>query len=219
MKRIILVRHAESQANVDSSHYETIPDHAFTITEKGEAQALEAGKTIKNIIGDDELVAYVSPYRRTQMTFAGICQSIDDNIVKAYEDPRIREQDLGLFQTKAELIHAYRQSVKYGRFYYRFDNGESVADVYTRANSFIETLYRDAQKADFPDTVLVVTHGIAMRVLAMILQCETEAYFHTLQNPQNGEVVVFEAHKDVFGGNVFVPTEPMTTRDEPLTDF
>lgn len=219
MKRILLVRHAQSQANVDLGHYETIPDYAFTITEKGETQALEAVKAIKNIIGDDKLVAYVSPYRRTHMTFAGICQSIGDNVVTSYEEPRVREQDFGHFQTESEFVSAYRQSVKYGRFYYRFGNGESIADVYARVSMFIETLHRESQQADFPETVLIVTHGIALRILAMVLQRETQEYFDSLQNPENCEVVILEPHPNGLGGEIFVPTKPMTTRNSSSTDI
>ena len=31
-RRIILVRHGESQGNVDDAIYETVPDHALTLT-------------------------------------------------------------------------------------------------------------------------------------------------------------------------------------------
>lgn len=34
-KRIVLVRHGESQGNVDDAIYETVPDHALSLTPKG----------------------------------------------------------------------------------------------------------------------------------------------------------------------------------------
>lgn len=38
-KRIILMRHAESEGNVDKEIYTSIPDHALKITDRGRKQA------------------------------------------------------------------------------------------------------------------------------------------------------------------------------------
>ena len=35
-KRIVLVRHGESQGNVDDTIYETVPDHALSLTPQGD---------------------------------------------------------------------------------------------------------------------------------------------------------------------------------------
>ena len=42
-KRLILVRHGESQGNVDQNVYASVPDHALHLTERGWTQALCAG--------------------------------------------------------------------------------------------------------------------------------------------------------------------------------
>ena len=46
-KRIILIRHGESEGNVDRLNYETIPDYALNLTNTGQEQARIAGKQIK----------------------------------------------------------------------------------------------------------------------------------------------------------------------------
>ena len=94
-KRIILIRHGESQGNQDSRIYATVPDHAIGLTEKGRDQAYHCGKELKKFIGTNEtLVCFVSPFRRSKETCELICQAFsEENIIKIREDPRIREQE------------------------------------------------------------------------------------------------------------------------------
>ena len=44
-RRIVLVRHGESEGNADDTVYEREPDHALGLTEKGRRQAEETGRT------------------------------------------------------------------------------------------------------------------------------------------------------------------------------
>lgn len=54
-KRIILVRHGESQGNVNQEIYKTTPDYALHLTDKGQAQAKLAGEQIAALIGGESL--------------------------------------------------------------------------------------------------------------------------------------------------------------------
>lgn len=191
-RRIILVRHAQSQANVDKSVYERIPDHAFQITETGVAQARKAGREVRQIVGEQTIQAYVSPFTRTRQTYTEMLPSLADNIIKKYEDPRIREQALGNFQSVESFMKTYQTCVDYGRFYYQVPDGESSAMVYTRICSFIETLYRDFERDEMAENCLIVSHGLALRVFVMALLRESVEYFESLNNPNNCQCIVFE---------------------------
>lgn len=57
-KRLILVRHGESEGNIDPLLYCRVPDNAMHLTELGYEQAVAAGKSIKKIIGDDSVVRF-----------------------------------------------------------------------------------------------------------------------------------------------------------------
>ena len=48
------------------------------------------------------------------------------------EEPQLREQDFGNFQDSTGLAREKAERESYGRFFYRFPNGESGADVYDR---------------------------------------------------------------------------------------
>ena len=59
-KRIVLIRHAESEGNVDETMYMRKPDHRIELTEKGKRQAREAGEQLKNLLGPNETLYVLS---------------------------------------------------------------------------------------------------------------------------------------------------------------
>lgn len=184
-RRIVLVRHGESEGNIDDTVYEREPDHALRLTRAGREQAAEAGVRLRELFGEEHISAYVSPYRRTLQTFREL--RLDPSRVRMREEPRLREQDWGNWQDRddVKLQKAYRDA--YGHFFYRFAQGESGADVYDRVGSFLESLYRSFEAPDHPENVLLVTHGLTMRLFCMRWFHWSVAEFEALSNPGNGE--------------------------------
>ena len=104
------------------------------------------------------------------------------------EEPRLREQDWGNWQDRDDvrLQKAYRDA--YGHFFYRFAQGESGADVYDRVGAFLESLHRSFEAPDHPPNVLLVTHGLTMRLFCMRWFHWSVAEFESLSNPgQRGD--------------------------------
>jgi broad specificity phosphatase PhoE len=60
-KRIILIRHGQSEGNVDETAYETTADWQIALTSKGREQGRSAGRLLKELVGEEELMFYVSP--------------------------------------------------------------------------------------------------------------------------------------------------------------
>lgn len=102
-RRIILVRHGQSEGNVDESAYTRIPDPRIGLTAKGWRDAEGCGLRIRDLIaGDDaddwKVYFYVSPYRRTLETLRGLAKPFErSRIAGVREEPRLREQDFGAF--------------------------------------------------------------------------------------------------------------------------
>lgn len=61
-KRIILIRHGESVANVDKYIFGRVPDYTIELTEIGRQQTLDAGLRLKGLVGDESLYFYISPF-------------------------------------------------------------------------------------------------------------------------------------------------------------
>ncbi|KAL7682198.1 putative phosphoglycerate/bisphosphoglycerate mutase, active, histidine phosphatase superfamily [Plasmopara halstedii] len=192
-KRLILVRHGESEGNIDPSLYGRVPDNAMHLTELGYEQALAAGKSIKNIVGNETMRFIVSPYVRTIETFSGILKAwgFQGKSIPWSEEPRIREQDFGNFQEPMRIRECKAQRRRFGSFFYRFPSGESPADVYDRVSSFLESLYRLFEKSSEENYVLV-THGVAIRVILTRYFKYRISEFEMLENFHNGELAVLE---------------------------
>lgn len=195
-KRIILVRHGESEGNADRYNYETIPDYALNLTSNGESQAVNAGKEVAEMIGTESIFAYISPYFRTRQTFACMQTVIGSNVARAIEDPRIRELDWGHLRHPDDNENIIRERNHYSLFYYRIKDGQSGADVYDRVSTFLETMHRDFTKDDYPENSLIVTHGMTLRIFLMRWLHWSVEEFEILKNPENCKVVVLEQNAD-----------------------
>ncbi len=208
-KRIILVRHGQSVANEDWTKHETIPDHELDLTAVGWDQSARAGKEIRAYTREETIRAYVSPFYRTRQTFAAISWGLKDRVVQKSEDPRLREQDWGHLRGTEEGEAISKARDNYGSFYYRIPDGESGADVYDRITSFMDTLHRDFEKEDFPRNVVIVLHGLSLRIFLMRWFHWTVEEFQSVVNPKNCQVVVMDR---VYGSTKYKLLTPLKKR-------
>jgi broad specificity phosphatase PhoE len=208
--RIILVRHGESEGNIDRSAYSTTPDSQIALTEHGFAQGAVAGLQIRQLIGNETVRFFVSPYLRARQTLLAILRAFDGQTVKVSSEPRLREQDFGNFQSHEAMRAVLNERQKFGRFYYRFPNGEAGTDVFDRMASFITYLFRtmsDTTKGDYfesapeapssdastrDENYVLVTHGLLMRIFCMCYLRWTVYEFEQVWNPSNCEIWVLE---------------------------
>lgn len=188
-KRIILVRHGQSEGQVDPEAYATIPDHKIALTDLGRNQAMWAGMRVKEVCGTKpSLITYCSPHLRSVQTLDAMHVATG----KVYQDPRLREQEWGNFHSAAETAKAQEERYRYGPFYYRFPSGESGADAYDRVSAFLETMHRDFEKDDYPENALIVSHGMTIRLFVMRWFHVSVDEFESWPNPGNCSVHIME---------------------------
>ncbi|MDX1958226.1 MAG: histidine phosphatase family protein [Leptospiraceae bacterium] len=193
--KIFLIRHGESEGNVNRNIYSTKPDYKLLLTEKGKLQATEAGKKINNLLGSESLFCYVSPIWRTRETFQLLQKELVSSNIQIREEPRIREQEWGHLRTIEECEKVDKERDEYGTFYFRIPDGESAADVYDRVSDFMGTLHRDFEKESFPNNVLIVTHGMTLRLFIMKWFHLSVEEFELLSNPKNCELIILEKNE------------------------
>jgi len=192
--RIILVRHGESEGNADHSLYRTKGDNLIELTLNGSQQAVEVGKRIKKVIGDDWVEIQVSPFQRTLQTARNARVAFNDQVCSTHVDSRIREQEFGNLQ--GDEFKTFRQEQRVvGRYFYRFPTGESGADVFDRTQSWWES--QIARRNVNPnrkhcDAVIVFTHGLTMRLILMQLYGWTPQTFETVWNANNCDMYVLK---------------------------
>lgn len=189
-RRLVMIRHGQSEGNVNESLYTKVPDSNIRLTKLGWDQAKLSGQILrKNILRQKKATVHfiVSPYIRCMETFHGLASAwcdpnqfshiedekerlriwynkLADMGVTFNEDPRIREQDFGNYQDRETIKKAKVERYKFGIFYYRFPNGESASDVFDRISTFLDSLWRSFCSNPSKNYVLV-THGISIRVL------------------------------------------------------
>lgn len=201
---IIIIRHAQSEANVDKTIHQHTPDHRVGLTEEGHQQAQEAGQKLRELLrNDDRLHFFISPYRRTRETTEGILSTLCSNDptpspfqrprIKVYEEPRLREQDFGNFQPNTEETERlWKERAAYGHFFYRIPNGESGADVYDRVSSFNGSLWRRFSEDSMASVAILVTHGLCSRVFLMAWYHYSVEFFEDLRNINHCEFLVMK---------------------------
>ena len=178
MKRIILVRHGQSEANirlVGGNTQETyVNECEVGLTKLGKMQALTIANTLVEKFGKfdaDKTEIWQSPFVRARQT-AEIINSVLE-LRKVYEDPRISEQDFGDFdyqfmgEWKDINPHSYfvnqkRYNSRHARFFARLDGGENLADVYNRVS-----LFDMSRCQNNPNTQILVTHGCFIKAAIM----------------------------------------------------
>ena len=189
---IFLIRHGESEANIDQKIHQHVPDNKVQLTTLGKEQADKAAIYLKefmtiNKLNPKQCKMWISPHDRARQTAARVI--IETGITLIREEPRIREQDFGNFHDVAEKEMKVRDN--YGKFYYRFDNGEAGADVYDRVSTFMETLYRDMDTGNF-QSMCLVSHGLTCRLFLMRFLRWPVELFETIPNLNNAEMIVLK---------------------------
>lgn len=190
--RIILIRHGECFANTDESKFATEPDYTIELTENGIQKAKEAGARLKQLVGDESLYFYVSPFWRTRSTFENIARYFPRSQFIYSEEPRLREQEWGYLRTYDELQKLKKERKEYGIFYYRFPGGEAGTDVYDRINDLLGSLHRDFTEPEYPKNCVLITHSLAIRLFIMRWFHLTVEEFEEMCSPKNAELVIFD---------------------------
>ena len=175
--RVILIRHGESEGNVNFDIYRSTPDARIHLTKKGWTQAHEAGRLLGAMLGDSARVRVVcSPYVRTRETLSGVTAGWDRlRHAPTAIEPRVAEMDVagGLTMEDATFRHANVQS-RSNPYFFRWPNGESWADLerrtldYCKADGLLgpcASAAPAAHEAETPETVVIVTHALAAMTL------------------------------------------------------
>lgn len=151
------------------------------------------------LVGHESVDILSSPYTRAKQTAEIIIEELNkyrDTIEKANityrEDPRLREQDFGNLQYSTEINICRAERDYCGAFYYRFPQGESGCDVYDRVASFLDSLHTSFENDTVAPNILLMTHGMTLRLLLMKYFRWSVDKFHHLWNPENCQIICLE---------------------------
>jgi 2,3-bisphosphoglycerate-dependent phosphoglycerate mutase len=167
MPQLVLIRHGESQWNLENrfTGWVDVP-----LTPKGEEEARAAGQKLKTFQFD---CAFTSVLMRAQNTLRIVLEEIGQTGIPIKEDKALNERMYGELQglNKAETARKFGdEQVKIWRR--SFDvpppGGESLKDTAARVLPYYESQILPELLAN--KTVLIVAHGNSLRSLVMRLE-------------------------------------------------
>jgi len=139
---------------------------------------------------------------------------VDNRMILAREEPRLTEQQFGNFQRQSTTENMMVERSKFGKFYYRFPNGESGLDVYNRVTLFIGTLFREWEKAINHDVnIIIITHGLTLRLFLMRWYHYTVEEFEQSSNPHNAQIVIM-TRQSTMRANLDPDTDEKTLEEQ-----
>ena len=184
-------------------YFSTEPDSQQELSNRGYSQAVVAGLKLRRLVGNETCRFFTSPYMRTRQTLLAVLKAFEGRTVQVTSEPRLREQDFGNFQDPSSMEAVFAERQAFGRFYFRFPDGEAGTDVFDRVAAFITYLFRtmgrtgyfedgdDPRSAPAQNYVLV-THGLLMRIFCMCYFRWTVMEFEQVWNPSNCEMWVLQ---------------------------
>ena len=111
----MLIRHGQSEGNTDRVAYSKTPDSQIALTDRGWAQASVAGLQLRELVGDESVRFFYSPYTRARQTMLAMLQAFEGRPVEISQEPRLREQDFGNFQDPEAMEEVMQQRQARGR--------------------------------------------------------------------------------------------------------
>lgn len=199
IQNVVLIRHDLSIANVDPRVYRTTPDHMIPLVKEGSLAVQKAGDALAQLaLPVEDTCSWYSPYVRCRQTEEGVLKrAFGDDLarMRRRESFLLREQEFGDWdsltdeEAEQQLPAAFARrkllSDNQGKFYYRYPNGESRADVVQRVISLLGKINR----SDYTNHI-VVLHGVTQRAFRMAWLNLGVDWFEEEPNPPNASVLL-----------------------------
>ena len=164
--KLYLIRHAESYGNIKGKIVSTTD---YELTEKGILQSRRIGQKICTGLEGKQISAYCSSLARARQTLQEILRCIRQKDIKITESSCLKEMDLGLLEGMSwtERREKYPEiDLDQKLSSLRAPGGESYHDVKDRCQTFID---EHLAREDDDQNILIVSHGITLRVLTNLL--------------------------------------------------
>lgn len=189
MKNLYLIRHGQSVANVDPSHYYTQHDHLIGLTDVGREQAKAAGERVAYLVQNRPFTIVHSPFARAAET-ASIIDSqciLEGRYAKVHESPLLYERSWGNLR---EIVDSPEMDANmHFNFFYRPVSGESFADTFMRVTMFMQEIRAGRFGED--NDIVIVGHGEWIRLALMYLHGHSVEFFTKYhKNPENCQVIL-----------------------------
>lgn len=195
LKRVFLVRHAQSEEDINAAMHGRVPDQRISITSTGKKQVMDLAKILKPKISAYKKVKIItSSSNRAGQTMSLFCSMfplIDFDI--SFESC-IRNLNWGNVD-EFSLKEVEQERYRVGVLYFQFPCGDNTPDFVRDIECFVNNLKIKGQAEDYPECAVIFTHGFALRVIAKIFLQISDEDFRSLANLPNCYVATMDITK------------------------
>ena len=191
--KVYVIRHGETSANVSGVFQGRLDTE---LLESGRALASAVGQALAGVRFD---AAFASPLSRSQVTARALLDASGNGDVPVSIDERLYEISVGECEGKhfrpgeCEVDEVYLHGYFDDPLHFDgFPGGESTREVCERTQAFLKEL----SSRDY-DTVLVSTHGFALRAMLNMVYDDPSDFWHG-GVPLNCSVSIVETHDGRF---------------------
>ena len=190
--KLYLIRHGESEGNINSQVYHTTRDCDVKLTPVGHKQSLEAAEQLCTLLQGQTPRIICSSYTRAKQTACNIYNALaqhNADTVVPVDNVLLREREWGALRNSVDTCTFSAE--EHFNFYYRAQGGESYADAYLRAATFFQGLFCERlQRPNDNRPIIIVSHGEWIRLALMHLDQTDVEYFESAHtNPKNCEII------------------------------
>ncbi len=202
LKSVFIVRHAESEEDVDPTLHNLTDDSKIGLTENGRRQIDSIVNKIALQVRNRITITFVSPSFRANETCKLAAVHIPElNRVRRI-DPRLRNLNWGAITLENRHI-VEEERYKTGVLKYQFPSGDDSAVYARHIGEFVEEVQLQADRDDYPEVAIIITHGFAMRIIIKYFCNMPDSDFRWLANPSSA----FVAELKRVGGGFELLTE------------
>lgn len=200
LQTVLIIRHAQSEEDINPSIHNLVNDNEIKLTSFGIKQINELGCCLSqfNITNNFCNIIYLSSSKRARETWTVLePYLIGEKII--HTDNRIRNLNWGNITLETrEQTEAERYKI--GVLKYKFPGGDNTPDYVEAINDFTKEIFYNCNKLEFPERIIIITHGFALRVIARSIFNIPDEQFKWLANPPNCYCaeITYLAHKAQF---------------------
>jgi len=211
LENIFVIRHGESEEDVNPEIKGETNDSEIGLTEKGVTQAKEAAERIRAELADFEhITLYVSPYKRTQQTAEIILDTLQDGRIKMITEPSIRSLNWGDVSHE-NLKEREQERYRIGVLHYQFPDGDNSPKYIGNIYDFVYKLIKEKHiNNNKKECAVIVGHGFSLRIIVKAFTEMSNEDFKWIKNPPSTFVarIYFDPTTDSF-----IMRDPLSKRE------
>lgn len=204
LKQIFLVRHAQSEEDVDPNIRNRVHDHRISVTATGKTQVAELAELLRpKIDAYHRIRVIVSSSNRAQQTMHLFSSYFPDKQFEIVHEECVRNLNWGNVD-ETTICEVEQERYRVGVLYFQFPEGDDTRVLVRNIEKFSDRLLASGRDSAYPECVIIFTHGFALRVIAKAILSISDEDFRYLSNPPNCYVATLNV------------TEVGVTLEEPL---